>query len=180
VPEATLDEQFAALRWSVDQQIGRVRREIFASLSAALSKMRTASNETEWHNAVLESGRPFAGDSAALELLASLAALTAPSTAENAVSLAVPRANEASAKRFAKVKIAEIQLYQAPAVNAGRASRDLYGSLRPHIDAARQAFLERFLKPGHDIADYLHAELVRTLANDDATLLGPGYPGPLA
>jgi hypothetical protein len=92
----------------------------------------------------------------------------------------VPRANELSAQRFAKVKIAEIQLYQAPAVKAGRAARDLYGSLRPHIDAARQAFEERFLKPGHQIADYLHAELVRTLANDDATLLGPGYPGPLA
>lgn len=138
--------------------------------------MRAASNEIEWHNAVLESGRPFAGDPAALELLASLAALTAPSAPDPSV----PRATELSAQRFAKVKIAEIQLYQAPAVKAGRAARDLYGSLRPHIDAARQAFEERFLRPGHEIADYLHAELVRTLANDDATLLGPGYPGPLA
>jgi hypothetical protein len=180
VPEATLDEQFAALRWSVDQHVGRARRELFQSLSGALAKMRSAANEAEWQHAVLESGRPFAGDSVALQLLASFAALTAPSTSENSVNPSVPRAHEASAKRFAKVKIAEIQLYQAPAVKAGRASRDLYGSLRPHIDAARQAFQDRFLKPGHDIADYLHAELVRTLANDDATLLGPGYPGPLA
>jgi hypothetical protein len=160
----------------VDERISGARSEIFVSLSHALARMRTASNESEWHHAVLESGRPFAGDPAALELLASLAALTAPSTPE----ALVPRANELSAQRFAKVKIAEIQLYQAPAVKAGRAARDLYGSLRPHIDAARQAFEERFLKPGHQIADYLHAELVRTLANDDATLLGPGYPGPLA
>jgi len=28
--------------------------------------------------------------------------------------------------------------------------------------------------------DYFHVELVRTLANDDASMLGPDYPGPLA
>lgn len=172
----TLDEQFAELRRSVDREMAGARREIFASLSLALSKMRAASGEAEWHQAVLDAGRPFAGDPAGLELLASLAALTAPSAAENPA----PRATELSAQRFAKVKIAEMQLYQGPAVQAGRASRDLYGSLRPHIDAARQAFRQRFLSPGSEIADYLHLELVRSLANDDATLLGPGYPGPLA
>ncbi|HML17685.1 MAG TPA: hypothetical protein VK419_11685 [Bryobacteraceae bacterium] len=174
--QAILDEQFAALRRSVEEQIAGARREIFSSLAQAVAKMRSAVNEAEWHNAVLESGRPFAEDPAALELLASLAALTAPSNPENTV----PRAAELSAKRFAKVKIAEMQLYQAPAVKAGRAARDLYGALRPQIDAARQAFEQRFLRPGNGIADYLHAELVGTLANDDATLLGPGYPGPLA
>ena len=133
--------------------------------------MRSASNESEWNNAVLEAGRAFAGDAAALELLASLAALTAPSAA--------PRAADAGAQRFAKVKIAEIQLYQAPAVKDGRASRDLYAALKPHIDAAREAFREKFLTPANGTADYLHAELVRVLANDDATLLGPAYPGPL-
>ena len=29
------------------------------------------------------------------------------------------------------------------------------------------------------MVDYLHLELVRSLANDDAILLGPNYPGPL-
>lgn len=176
--EAILDEQFAALRRSVDEQIEGARREIFGALTQAVAKMRSAANETEWHNAVLESGRPFSGDPAALELLASLAALTAPSS--EAVARSSNRgAAELSAQRFAKVKIAEIQLYQASAVKAGRASRDLYGSLRPQIDAARKAFEQRFLTPGHEIADYLHSELVRTLANDDVSLLGPGYPGPL-
>jgi hypothetical protein len=27
------------------------------------------------------------------------------------------------------------------------------------------------------MVDYLHLELVRTLANDDAEVLGPNYPG---
>ena len=47
------------------------------------------------------------------------------------------------------------------------------------IDAAREAYREQFLTPVNGAADYLHGEFVRTLANDDAALLGPGYPGPL-
>jgi len=84
------------------------------------------------------------------------------------------------ALRFARVKVAEILLYQASQVKSGRAARDLYGALRPHIDAARGAFRENFLLPLGGVPDYLHQELVKTLAKEDAVLLGPSYPGPLA
>ena len=84
------------------------------------------------------------------------------------------------ALRFARVKVAEIQLYQAPQVRSGRAARDLYGALGPHIDAARRAFRDRYLIPLNGVPDYLHLELVKTLAKDDAVLLGPSYPGPQA
>jgi hypothetical protein len=175
VDELTLDQRLTDLRHAVNVEIERARRELIGSFSGALAKMRSAANESEWNAAVMESGRAFSGDSAALDFLASLAAMTAPAHNQNSE----PGVN-LTAQRFAKVKIAEIQLYQAPAVKAGRSARDLYGSLKPHIDSAREAFKERFITPGSEIADYLHAELVRALANDDATLLGPGYPGPLA
>ena len=84
------------------------------------------------------------------------------------------------ALRFARVKVAEILLYQASQVKSGRAARDLYGALGPHIDAARGAFRENFLLPLGGVPDYLHQELVKTLAKEDAVLLGPSYPGPLA
>jgi hypothetical protein len=84
------------------------------------------------------------------------------------------------ALRFARVKVAEIQLYQASQVKSGRATRELYGALRPHIDAARGAFRENFLVPLSGVPDYLHQELVKTLAKEDAVLLGPSYPGPQA
>ena len=87
---------------------------------------------------------------------------------------------QSSALRFARVKVAEIQLYQASQVQSGRAARDLYGALRPSIDAARGVFRERFLVPLKGIPDYLHQELVKTLAKEDAVLLGPSYPGPQA
>ena len=85
-----------------------------------------------------------------------------------------------SALRFARVKVAEIQLYQDSQVHSGRVARDLYGALRPSIDAARGVFRERFLLPLRGMPDYLHQELVKTLALEDAVLLGPSYPGPLA
>ncbi len=154
----------------VDDEIARARREVAEELGRALSRMRAAGNGTEWHAAVLESGRIFSGDPAALAVLASMAALTAPAAAIGV---------DAGAQRFAKVKVAEIQLYQADAVKAGRTARDLYGLLQAPIDAARGAFKERFLMNGGLTADYLHTELIRALANDDATLLGPGYPGAL-
>jgi hypothetical protein len=172
VPDTILDARFLELRQSVDLEIARARREVIAEVGRAVSRMRTAANPSEWSEAVAESEQKFEGDAEGLELIAALASLTAPASNESA--------REASARRFAKVRIAEIQLYQAATVKAGRASGDLYGALKPHIDAARQAFEERYLGNGHQAADYLHFELVRALANDDATLLGPGYPGPLA
>jgi hypothetical protein len=174
VVEPTLDERFIELRQSVDLEIARARRDVIAEIAGTVSRMRSAANPSEWTAALAESEQRFQGDPQALELVAELAALIAPEPAENVQAL------ELRARRFAKVKIAEIQLYQAPAVKAGRAARDLYGALQPHIDAARQAFRERFLTNGTHTADYLHSEFVRALANDDATLLGPGYPGPLA
>jgi hypothetical protein len=175
VSEPTLDERFTELRRSVDGEIARARRELIEELARSVSRMRSASSEYEWNAAVLEAGRALSGDAPALEFLATLAALTVPTRPELA-----PTGENLAAQRFARVKIAEIQLYQAPAVKSGRAAKDLYGRLKPNIDAAREAFKERFLTPGNETADYIHAELMRALANDDATLLGPGYPGPMA
>ena len=74
---------------------------------------------------------------------------------------------------MARVMVAKMQLYQAAEVQAGQASRNLYGALQPQIDEARAAFPEKFLH-------YLHREIVRTLAHNDEGLLGPLYPGPAA
>jgi len=83
------------------------------------------------------------------------------------------------AQRFARVQVAEMRLYKAQAVRTGRAKGDLYSALKDEIDGARESFGCGFLSPCASMADYLHLELVHTLANDDASLLGPLYPGPL-
>jgi hypothetical protein len=83
------------------------------------------------------------------------------------------------AQRFARVQVAEMRLYQADAVKAGRARAGLYQALRKPIDTARDKFRETFFSACASMVDYLHLELVRTLANDDPELLGKEYPGPM-
>jgi hypothetical protein len=83
------------------------------------------------------------------------------------------------AQRFARVQIAELRLHQADAVHAGRLHRDLYGVLRDSLDKARDRFGREFIAVCPSMVDYLHLELVRTLAHDNPGLLGTEYPGPL-
>jgi hypothetical protein len=106
-----------------------------------------------------------------------LAAAPAPSTWD-ALS-AADQAIHLRAQRFARVQIAEMRLGEAAAVQSGRTQRNLYGTLRARIDAARSQFHETFFARCSNMVDYIHVELVRSLAQDDADLLGKDYPGPL-
>ena len=83
------------------------------------------------------------------------------------------------AQRMARVRTAEMRLYQNEALQRGTAAGDLYGELRVPIDAARTEFLQNYLSKSATMVDYLHLEILRTLAHDDDRLLGPDYPGPM-
>jgi hypothetical protein len=85
-----------------------------------------------------------------------------------------------SAQRFARVQVAEMRLSRPDALRNGRAQRDIYRVFKEPIDAAREKFREKFMNATGSMVDYFHMELMRSLADDDANLLGPDYPGPLA
>ncbi len=82
------------------------------------------------------------------------------------------------ARRFAKILVADIELYNKAKLAEGRKNKDLYKRLKLDIDRSRQTFEQRFGKTAGKQFDYFHDELVRTLAGNDASLLGSGYPGP--
>ena len=105
-------------------------------------------------------------------------AAPAPASAWDALS-PEDQAIHLRAQRFARVQIAEMRLNDGAAVQSGRAERDLYSALRSRIDSAREAFQQKFFGQSSNMVDYIHVELVRTLAHDDADLLGKNYPGPL-
>lgn len=114
------------------------------------------------------------------------APLPAPAAAASAQEApewsALPREEQelhAKAQRFARVRVAEIRLYHAKKVREGREVGNIYAILKEEIDRSRAQFQHEFLRVPSMI-DYLHLEILRTLANDDASLLGPDYPGPLA
>ena len=82
------------------------------------------------------------------------------------------------ARRFAKLLVSEIELYNKAKVAEGRRNKDLYTRLRLDIDRSRQTFEKRFGKTVGKQFDYFHDELVRTLTANDPSLLGSEYPGP--
>jgi hypothetical protein len=91
---------------------------------------------------------------------------------------APPRARnplQLEAERFARVEVARLLLAHTPAVSEGRRDRKLYRALHDDIDGVRAKYQARF----HGVRDYLHGELVRTLALNDVSLLGTDYPGPI-
>ena len=83
------------------------------------------------------------------------------------------------AQRVARVKVAEMRLNQAEELRKGVAGADIYGALRAEIDRSRADFLQTFLSKSRTMVDYLHLEILRSLAHDDDRLLGDEYPGPM-
>jgi hypothetical protein len=79
--------------------------------------------------------------------------------------------DEPSARRYAKLLISEIKMYNEVPVRLGVQHRDLHERLRPEIDRARRLFEERV--PAHSGArQVFDEELIQTLAGGDASLLG--------
>ncbi|HMG34196.1 MAG TPA: GAF domain-containing protein [Blastocatellia bacterium] len=79
------------------------------------------------------------------------------------------------ARRFARLLVSEIKLYNEQKVVEGRANRDLYDRLREDIDRSRQMYDKRVTPEVSTKVDYFYDELVNTLAEGDAAKLG-AYP----
>jgi hypothetical protein len=85
-----------------------------------------------------------------------------------------------NARRFARLLVSEIKLYNEQKVVEGRNHRDLYDRLREDIDRSRQMYEKRVSAAVSTKFDYFHDELVNTLAEGDPAKLGSDYPGPSA
>jgi hypothetical protein len=77
------------------------------------------------------------------------------------------------AKRFARLVVSEIKLYNESKVTEGRRQKDLYERLKEDIERGRQMYTERVASPIRESTNYFFDELVRILAGGDASALGP-------
>src|SRR5205807_1450562 len=68
------------------------------------------------------------------------------------------------ARRFARLLVSEIKLYNESKVKEGRNHADLYERLREDIDRSRQMYDKRVAPPVAARHDYFHQELVNLLA----------------
>ena len=76
------------------------------------------------------------------------------------------------ARRFARLLVSEIKLYNESKVDAGRKNKDLYERLKEDIDRSRQMYDERIAEDVRKSSNYFYDELVRILADGDAGALG--------
>ncbi|HLE61465.1 MAG TPA: hypothetical protein VI700_08015 [Thermoanaerobaculaceae bacterium] len=76
------------------------------------------------------------------------------------------------ARRFARLLVSEIRLYNEQAVQAGKISRDIYQRLKDDIDRSREMFEQRVSPDVRASTNYFHDELVRILADGEADALG--------
>ncbi|MEO6656092.1 MAG: hypothetical protein ABIO36_08415 [Pyrinomonadaceae bacterium] len=81
------------------------------------------------------------------------------------------------ARRFARLLVSEIKLYNEKKVIEGREAQDLYDRLREAIDRSREMYDKRVQPPVAAKFDYFHYEIVNSLADGDAARLGSSYPG---
>ena len=79
------------------------------------------------------------------------------------------------AQRFARLLVDEIKLYNQAKVAEGRKNRDLYDRLKDDIDKSRATYQKRYGSTVAAGADYFHAELIRSLSEDDSSLMGANY-----
>jgi molybdopterin converting factor small subunit len=76
------------------------------------------------------------------------------------------------ARRFARLLVSEIKLYNESKVEQGRKNKDLYERLKEDIDRSRQMYDERISQDVRKASNYFYDELVRILADGDAGTLG--------
>lgn len=107
--------------------------------------------------------------------MAAMAAAASASTTAVAPAGENTDAARLRARRFAKLLVDEIKLYNKDAVEQGRRNSDLYDRLRESIDKSRASYDKRWGKTISDV-DYFREELVRNLAENDVAILGSNFP----
>jgi hypothetical protein len=81
------------------------------------------------------------------------------------------------ARRFARLLVSEIKLYNEQKVKEGRDANDLYERLREAIDRSREMYDKRVQPSVAAKIDYFHYELVNSLGDGEESKLGSSYPG---
>jgi len=76
------------------------------------------------------------------------------------------------ARRFARLLVSEIKLYNERAVLEGREGGNLYQRLREDIDRSRQMYDERIPPDVRSQTNFFYEELVRILADGRQDALG--------
>src|SRR5580693_2617051 len=109
--------------------------------------------------------------------VASASAASAPAAATDPLAGLSPEDADVhrKAQRFARLLVDEIKLYNQAKVAEGRRNKDLYDRLKEDIDKSRGTFQKRYGNTAAASADYFQSELLRSLAEDDISIMGSNF-----
>jgi len=79
------------------------------------------------------------------------------------------------AQRFARLLVDEIKLYNQVKVSEGRKNKDLYDRLKEDIEKSRGTYQKRYGNTAAASVDYFTNEVVRSLAEDDPSIMGANF-----
>jgi hypothetical protein len=79
------------------------------------------------------------------------------------------------AQRFARLLVDEIKLYNQAKVAEGRRNKDLYDRLKEDIEKSRSTYQKRYGATAAASGEYFQQEIVRNLAEEDASVMGANF-----
>jgi hypothetical protein len=79
------------------------------------------------------------------------------------------------AQRFARLLVDEIKLYNQAKVAEGRKKKDLYDRLKEAIEKSRSTYQKRYGNTAAASANYFQHEIIRSLAEDDLSIMGANF-----
>ncbi len=79
------------------------------------------------------------------------------------------------AQRFARLLVDEIKLYNQAKVAEGRKNKDLYDRLKDAIEKSRGTYQKRYGNTVAASANYFQHEIIRSLAEDDLSIMGANF-----
>jgi hypothetical protein len=125
--------------------------------------------------AVPERAAEVAAPAQAAVAVASAAAAPATATDPHAALSPEDADTHRKAHRFARLLVDEIKLYNQAKVAEGRRSKDLYDRLKEDIDKSRATYEKRYGATVAASVGYFQQELLRSLAEDDVSVMGPNF-----
>ena len=110
-------------------------------------------------------------------IVAATASAAAPAPATDAFASLSPQDADVhrKAQRFARLLVDEIKLYNQVKVAEGRRNKDVYDRLKEDIEKSRATYQKRYGNTVAGGADYFSQEVVRSLAEDDRSIMGANF-----
>jgi len=110
---------------------------------------------------------------------AAVASAAASAPAQATDPLAAMSAEDADthrkAQRFARLLVDEIKLYNQAKVAEGRRNKDLYDRLKDDVEKSRSTYQKRYGSTVAASSDYFQKEVIRSLAEDDVSVMGANF-----